>query len=183
MIAGFFWFDILILALTILIAIKGILNGFVKELLGLIGLIGGVLLASRYADEMSTFIRSYVYNITNLDIAKFLGFISIVVLVWILCVFLAAILSKLIKLSGLGFLDRTLGFIFGGAKVFLIFAILVYCTTKISFISQKIKPLMQDSSMFLVLEELGAFIMNDKLVKDNIEVIEQNFNEIKDEGV
>lgn len=177
MIAGFFWFDILILALTLLIAIKGILSGFIKEFLGLLGLIGGVLLASRYANDMSNIIKSYIYDITNSDLAKFVGFISIVLIAWLLCLLAATVLCKLVKMSGLGFLDRLLGFIFSGTKVFLIFAILVYCINKISFLSQNIKPFMQGSSVFMILEDLGAFIMNDKTVKENIQAIEQSLNE------
>ena len=37
------WFDIIIIALVLMLGIKGILNGLIKEAFGLIGLIGGLI--------------------------------------------------------------------------------------------------------------------------------------------
>ena len=50
------WFDLVVVALVLVLGIKGLLNGFIKEIFGIIGLIGGVIVASRYADEVGEFI-------------------------------------------------------------------------------------------------------------------------------
>ena len=41
------WFDLVVVALVLVLGIKGLLNGFIKEIFGIIGLIGGVIVASR----------------------------------------------------------------------------------------------------------------------------------------
>lgn len=178
MLLGFSWFDIVILALTFLIAIRGIINGFIRELLGLIGIVGGVIIASRYFSVLGEFINTHIYHISNEDLLKFVAFISMVIIIWVFCLFLAAIFSNLIKLSGLGFLNRLLGFLFSGAKIFLIFSILVFCINKISFLSASIKPMVQDSKVFASLEKFGAFIMNDERVQDGIEAVEKGISEV-----
>ena len=39
------WFDIIIIAVVIILGIKGIINGLIKEVFGLIGIICGVIIA------------------------------------------------------------------------------------------------------------------------------------------
>lgn len=174
---GFYWFDILIIGFTLLLALKGIVNGLVKELFGLIGIIGGVLLAARYAPQAAELINANIYAITNADLAKFTGFLVVLILFWLLCLFVGSILSKLIKLSGLGFLDRIGGFIFGGAKFFCIFAVLVFCVSRIDFLNEKLQNLTQEKSFILpYLTQTGAFIMNDTAVKQGISDLNANLD-------
>lgn len=49
------WFDIIVIALVLILGIKGILNGLIKEVFGLIGLIGGLIVASRFSDVAEKF--------------------------------------------------------------------------------------------------------------------------------
>ena len=44
------WIDIAVVAFTLILGIKGIINGLIKELFGLIGLIGGLVIATRFSD-------------------------------------------------------------------------------------------------------------------------------------
>ena len=44
------WFDIIVIALVLILGVKGIINGLIKETFGLIGLIGGLVVASRFSD-------------------------------------------------------------------------------------------------------------------------------------
>lgn len=167
---GFYWFDILIIGFTLLLALKGMINGLFKELFGLVGVIGGILVAARYSLEASSFINTNIYVIENADLSKVVGFLSVLIIFWILCLFIGSILSKLIKLSGLGFLDRIGGFIFGGAKFFCIFAVLIFCVSRIDFLNEKLQNLTQQKSFTMpYLKGVGAFIMNEKSVQKGIE--------------
>ena len=56
------WFDIIIIALVLMLGIKGILNGLIKEAFGLIGLIGGLIIASRFSDLAGEFITKNIYK-------------------------------------------------------------------------------------------------------------------------
>lgn len=170
---GAYWFDVLVLGLTFLLGLKGIVNGLIKELFGLLGIFGGVWLASMNSRAAADFIESTFYRIDNADLAVFLGFLAILVCVWVLCLFLGVILTKLVSLSGLGFLNRLGGFVFGAAKIFLVLAIIIYCISKIDFLNQKLHKYIQGGYSLTVLTEVGAFIMNDPKVKSSVDTVIQ----------
>ncbi|EKJ5634870.1 TPA: CvpA family protein [Campylobacter coli] len=177
----FYWFDAFILGFTLLLGLKGIVNGLIKEVFGLLGIIGGVFIASKYASQAAEFIQNTFYKIENQSLAEFAGFLATLIIVWIICLILGNFLSKLVKLSGLGFLDRLGGFIFGGAKVFLIFAILVFCVARIDFLNDKLNQFAQNSFTLTPLKNIGSFIMNQPLAANGLGQIDQNLQDIRDD--
>ena len=54
-------FDGIILAITLILAIKGFFNGFLKEIAGLIGIIGGLYLASVYFHQAGMYISNHLF--------------------------------------------------------------------------------------------------------------------------
>ncbi|TKX31333.1 CvpA family protein [Campylobacter estrildidarum] len=175
---NFYWFDAFILGFTLLLGLKGIINGLIKEVFGLLGIIGGVFLASKYALEASQFIQNTFYQIENKSLANFAGFLTILIIFWIICLLFGNFLSKLLKMSGLGFLDRIGGFIFGGMKVFLIFAILIFCIAKIDFLNNKLNTFAKDSYTLKLLEDTGSFIMNQPVAENSLQEAGQNLKSI-----
>ncbi|KAA6226488.1 CvpA family protein [Campylobacter sp. LR291e] len=173
---NFYWFDVLILGFTFLLGLKGGVNGLVKEIFGLIGIIGGVFIAAVYSDEAAKFIQENLYNIDNKDLASFAGFLSILIIFWIICLILGSFIARLVKFSGLSFLDRIGGFIFGSAKVFLIFAILVFCIEKIGPLKDKLDSFAKDSYTLSVLKNTGAYIMNQPLAQNPLQELKQDIN-------
>ncbi len=167
--SNFYWFDILIFGLTFLLGLKGIVNGLIKEIFGLLGVIGGVLLASRYAQTAGNLINDRIYKINNEELIIFAGFLSVLIVFWILCLLIGFVLSKLIKMSGLGFLDRLGGFLFGCAKVFLIFAILIFCIGRFSYFEQQLEKYTQGSVVLPILKKAGSFIMNNPSIQKGID--------------
>ncbi|MCR2064959.1 CvpA family protein [Campylobacter helveticus] len=174
---NFYWLDAFIIGFTLLLGLKGILNGLFKEIFGLLGIVGGVFIASKYANDGASFIQNTFYKIENESLASFAGFLAILVIFWIVCLLLGNFLAKLIKLSGLGFLDKIGGFLFGGAKVFLIFAILVFCVARIDFLNDKLENFAKDSYTLNLLKDTGAFIMNQPLAEQSLKETEQNLKE------
>lgn len=174
---NFYWFDAFIIGFTLLLGLKGILNGLFKEIFGLLGIVGGVFIASKYANDGASFIQNTFYKIENESLASFAGFLAILVIFWIVCLLLGNFLAKLIKLSGLGFLDKIGGFLFGGTKVFLIFAILVFCVARIDFLNDKLENFAKDSYTLNLLKDTGAFIMNQPLAEQSLKETEQNLKE------
>jgi uncharacterized membrane protein required for colicin V production len=59
------WFDAVIIGITLILAIKGFFNGFVKEIAGLIGLIGGLWLAREYFHSVGIYIDKNLFAIKN----------------------------------------------------------------------------------------------------------------------
>ncbi|MBM0636841.1 CvpA family protein [Campylobacter sp. VicNov18] len=175
---NFYWFDAFILGFTLLLGLKGIINGLIKEIFGLLGIIGGVFLASKYASQASEFIQNTFYRIENQSLAEFAGFLTVLIIFWIACLLFGNFLSKLIKLSGLGFLNHIGGFVFGGMKIFLIFAILIFCIAKIDFLNDKLNYFAEDSYTLNLLKRTGSFIMNQPLAEDSLEYATQKFQNI-----
>jgi membrane protein required for colicin V production len=164
------WFDIIIIAVVIILGIKGIINGLIKEVFGLIGIIGGVIIASRNANLVGDLISLYIYQLSD-SAEFFFGFLLALLVFWFVCLMLGNLLSKMLKMSGLGFVDRLLGFFVGAAKIFLVLAILAAIASKISVLNQKISPFFEGSKVYPILLSAGQFIMamDVSKVKESVE--------------
>lgn len=164
------WFDIIVIAVVVILGIKGVINGLIKEVFGLIGIIGGVIIASRNANLVGEQISLYLYELSD-SAEFFFGFLLALLLFWFVCLLLGNLLSKMLKMSGLGFVDRLLGFFVGAAKIFLVLAILAAIVSKISILNQKISPYFEGSKIYPILLSAGQFIMAMDIssVKDSVE--------------
>ncbi|MDO5046329.1 CvpA family protein [Campylobacter sp.] len=171
-------FDICVAVLVLMLGIKGIMNGLIREVFGLIGLIGGIVVASRFAGEAGRFISDKIYKLDNDSILFFAGFLSILIIFWSTCLIIAAFLSKLAGLSGLGILNKLGGFVTGSLKIFLIFSVLVVTVADIGVLDSKLKPYLKDSILHPILLKTGKWIMNMDVnkVKQSIEKSIEPFN-------
>ena len=153
------FFDAFIVGITLILAIKGFFNGFIKEVAGLIGVIGGFYIASRYYEKVGEFINQNLLNIPNKSAIDLVGFIGIFLLFWGFCMFLGFLFSKILKVSSLGFMDRLFGFLFGGLKFFLIISIVVASLYRIEFLKDKMEEFIKNSQIFPILVLIGSEIM------------------------
>ena len=156
----FNYFDVVITAIVLLLGIKGFMNGFIKEVFGLVGLIGGVYLASRLANTAATFIDTNFLHLENIALLKLIGFLAILIIDWLGATILGSIFSKLTSASGLGFLNRLFGFIAGGGKYFLIFALIVTALSNVSLVKDNLEKHVQDSILYPYLKKAGAYLIN-----------------------
>ena len=93
------------------------------------------------------------------DSAAMTGFLTTLALFWFLMIGVGFIFKKLSALSGLGPIDKVLGFIFGASKFFLIAAVIAYASYSIHAIKATIDSNMKSSMLFPILVETGSFIM------------------------
>jgi membrane protein required for colicin V production len=156
----FNYFDVTIGAIVLILGIKGFINGFIKEVFGLIGLIGGVYLASRLTGHASTFIDTNFIHIENTALLKLLGFLTILTIVWMGATILGSVFSKLTSASGLGFINRLLGFIAGGGKYFIIFALIVTALSNVSLVKDNVQKYVKDSVLYPYLLKAGTSIIH-----------------------
>ena len=156
----FNYFDITIGAIVLILGIKGFMNGFIKEVFGLVGLVGGVYFASRLAGDAATFIDSNFLHLENTALLKLLGFLAILITIWLGATILGSIFSKLTSASGLGFLNRLFGFIAGGGKYFLIFALIVTALSNVSLVKDNLEKYVKDSILYPYLKAAGSSIIN-----------------------
>jgi len=159
-------FDLIICSLILILGLKGIINGFIKEVFGLIGLVGGIFIASRVAQDVGGFIDKNIYLFENKASLFLIGFIASLALFWTASVAAGFAISKLVKLSGLGFMDKLLGFLIGGMKIFLVVSIIVFTLSNIEIVKQNIEKRVQNSFMYPIFLQFGSFLV--KLDTDSI---------------
>jgi len=154
------YFDLVVAIVIMLLGIKGILNGFFKELFGLIGIVGGIFIASRVGDGVGGFLNDAVFHFESHSAVSFMGFLLTLGLFWLTMIAVGHLFKRLGALSGLGAFDRLLGFVFGSGKFFLIAAVIAYAVNNIQAVRNNIKEPMADSILFPVLVETGSLIMH-----------------------
>lgn len=156
----FNYFDVVIAAIVLLLGIKGFMHGFIKEVFGLIGLVGGVYFASRLSGTAAAFIDTNFLHLENTSLLKLIGFLAILVIIWLGATILGSIFSKLTSASGLGFLNRLFGFIAGGGKYFLIFALIVTALSNVALVKDNLEKYVSDSVLYPYLKQAGSYLIN-----------------------
>ena len=171
----FNYFDAVIGSIVIILGIKGFVNGFIKEVFGLAGLVGGVYFASRLSDKAASFIEANLIQLDNVSLLELLGFFAILIIIWSGVTMLGVIISKLTAASGLGFINRLLGLVVGAGKYFIIFALIITALSNVSLIRGKLQKYVQDSQLYPYLKETGAYLINlDPKTFDLIKTDEQD---------
>jgi membrane protein required for colicin V production len=182
---GLSYFDIIVTTLVTLLGLKGLFRGFIKEFFALIGIVGGVFIASRIASNTGEIIANFI-PIDNNNTMLLIGFIVSFIAIWLAVYMLGTVFSKIFSLSGLGVFDKILGFVFGAGKIFLFFSIITYAVSNVEALSKKIKSATGDSVVYPMLVDTGAYIIKidtqslqnkisdgvDTVVKDTKDTIE-----------
>jgi membrane protein required for colicin V production len=166
----FNYFDLIASSIILLLGLKGILNGFFKELFGLIGIIGGIFVASRVGDQVGEYLSNAIFNFTNPSAVSFTGFLFTLMAFWLVMIIIGVTFKKLSILSGLGPIDKILGFVFGAGKFFLIAAVIAFAVYNIKAIRTTLDNAMKGSVLFPVLVETGQYIMKIDPVEINDEI-------------
>jgi len=156
----FNYFDVTISAIVLILGIKGFMQGFIKEVFGLLGLVAGVYFASRLSEKAASFIDTNFLHLENPSLLKLLGFMAVLIVIWTGATLLGAILSKLTSESGLGFINRLFGFIAGGGKYFLIFALIVTALSNVTLVKDSLEKYVKDSVLYPYLRETGSYLIN-----------------------
>ena len=180
----FNYFDIIVSIIVLFLGLKGIINGFFKELFGLIGIIGGIFIASRVGDDAGRIISDTVFKFENSAAVSFTGFLVTLGLFWIFMIGVGAVFKKLSSLSGLGVFDKILGFIFSSSKFFLIASVIAYATYNVQAMKTNIDSIMKKSVVFPILVETGSVIMKldpVKIYDDINKSVEESSKAIQEE--
>ena len=102
------WLDIVIIVVAILLGFAGLRQGIIKTVFGIAGLIGGIVLAGRYYDELAA--RLSPSGATWANIA---AYAIILIATLIVAGVVGWLVAKLVHLVLLGWLDRLVGCILG----------------------------------------------------------------------
>jgi len=166
----FNYFDLVAGIIILLLGLKGIVNGFFKELFGLVGIVGGIFVASRIGNEVGQKLNELIFKFDNDAAINFTGFLATLAVFWIVMTILGVLFKKLSSMSGLGPVDRIFGFIFGASKFFLIAAIIANAAYNIKAVKSTIDSNMKNSVLFPILVETGGIIMKLEPIKSNEDI-------------
>ena len=183
-------FDLAITAITLLLGLKGLFRGIIKEIFGIVGIIGAIFVASRISVDVGNAIAP-ILAIQSEATIKLIGFVIALVGFWLIVYVLGAIVSKIFAASGLGMIDRLFGFIFGASKVFLIFSVIAYSLYQVQSFKKIIDEKFKTSFVMPHLISVGSYIIKldttsitnsvEKVVNsaENSKILEETTNNIK----
>ena len=154
------YFDVAVGSVILLLGLKGLLNGFSKEIFGLAGIVGGVFVASHLGGIIGKFLSDTLFHFESVTAVNLVGFIFALGIFWLLMVALGTGFKKLTTLSGLGPLDRVLGFVVGSSKFFFIISIIVYALFSVTAIRENFEEKMADSFFYEPMFATGNFILH-----------------------
>ncbi|PHS57957.1 MAG: colicin V synthesis protein [Sulfurimonas sp.] len=153
------YFDLVASIIILFLGLKGIINGFFKELFGLLGIVGGIFVASRVGDTVGQKASDLIFKFENSAAVSFTGFLMTLAVFWLLMLVAGYAFKKLSALSGLGVMDKILGFVFGASKFFLIASVIAYSAYNIKAVRSSIDTTMNNSIIFPIMANTGSFIM------------------------
>lgn len=118
---SFNWLDILLLIIIGVLVILGLVKGFFRQILGLVAIIAGFILALVFYPEVAGFLQKFVQPRI---LTELLGFLFIFIGVIFVGYFLAHLIGKALK-GSIKFFDRLLGGCLGFFKGVLISGLLL----------------------------------------------------------
>ena len=136
------WLDIVLAAAVISAVIVGLIKGFVRELLGLIVIVAGIVVAARIFGPAARVMGTIISDPTA---AKFVGFLLVFLIILIAGGIAAGFIAKLTK-GGYGFANNLLGGAIGFVEGTLVagaivFALLAFPVNKNALMGSKLAPL------------------------------------------
>jgi membrane protein required for colicin V production len=142
-----------------MLGVKGVLKGFVAEVSGFLAIIGGVFVSSRFGAIMSDFLGGIFSSLGHTTLT-ILSFLAVFGLFWFGVVSLAGILTKSLQNLGLGTLDKALGFVVSGGKIFFVLSVIAFASSSIALLKPKVEQLASDSKLYPIMVSTGGFLIN-----------------------
>jgi membrane protein required for colicin V production len=150
-------FDIIILAVLILFALKGLVRGLVNETSSLTGLILGGWLAYRFYPVLAAPIRTALHLPAH--VSAFLAFMLLLLAAGIVAHIAGNILTAALKLVMLGSINRLGGILIGAAEGALLLCML-FSTATAGFMPDTLKQKVRASQSANLFAQTGDRILS-----------------------
>ncbi|MBQ7269086.1 MAG: CvpA family protein [Bacteroidales bacterium] len=136
--------DIILLACYIPGVIRGILKGFVEQAVALFSILLGTWLACRFSARASGWLSAYIT--WKPELLRAATFVIIVILTILVLFVVGRLLTKIVKISTLGWLNRLLGILLGILVTTLVLAVAVTAVDAFNAHWTLIRPELLDGS-------------------------------------
>lgn len=150
-------FDITILAVLTIFALKGLTRGLVNETSSLAGLILGGWLAYRYYPALSVPIRNILHVPAHLS--AFLAFMLLLIFTGVIAHILGNIITTAVRVVMLNSLNRLGGLLIGAAEGALLLSML-FCIGTASFMPAQLKVKIRASESANMFAHAGDGILS-----------------------
>ena len=127
--------DLVILIVLLIGFTAGLARGFVRGLLGMVGLVLGVMIAAGNYERLAALAPSFIPGERG---AEILSFIVIFLVVIVLVGVVARIIAKALRLAALGWLDRLAGAALGVAMAAVVAGVLLLLAVMAGFEEEKL---------------------------------------------
>lgn len=158
--ADFNWFDWALLLVVMLSMLFAFRRGLVRAIFGMLGFVGGFLLAAQTYSQVGEW-----FNGSRLVIApttaRVIGFLLVVIAVAAAFEILGRLAQKAMKAMGLSFMDRMLGMAFGFARGCLISIGLLMISTTFVPQSQMVTTSVLSPYLFAVSHDVSFLVPHD----------------------
>lgn len=149
--------DIIILSLIMVLSVRGFFFGFIKEVFALLGVIGGVFIASRVSSSFGAWIFENMS--LNLSLSKLLAFTLIVIIIWTAFNFIGSLITKPMENREKAILSRIFGFLTAFIRYSFIFAILLKATFEVQIVKDNVKKEVSKSKLYPTFVSVGSYII------------------------
>ena len=137
--------DIILLVCFLPGIIRGISKGFLEQAFALAGVVLSVWAAFHFSGLVATWIQPYVdFSETTLNV---IAFALILIAISILVLLVAKLLTKVLELAMLGWLDKTLGLVFALAVNALVIGVFIVLFDTLNMKFELVKPEVLDGSI------------------------------------
>ena len=174
------YLDIGIAVVVLALGLRGLRNGFISEVMGLVGVVGGIYLASRFFQNLAHYLELAGLSFQNETILWALAFIIILSLFWIACMVLSYTISRfLIVIPELYIVNCGLGYVFSALKFFVILSVIIHVSAQVGFIKTQLDSINGNSRIYPMMREVAEKIMNIEEIKEIRKQYEGNASRIK----
>ena len=157
---GFHVVDMIIVGLVLFLAIRGLVNGFSKELFNFLALIGGIAIAARTNETVGKFIAEQnILPELSSDFQKLIGFATVLILILVIFNIISSIRTKF-RTQTPGVISRILGYLISVARYVFIFSLIIFGINNADFLREKLSKHYENSQLFQPMVELGRELLN-----------------------
>jgi len=162
--------DMVIVGVILFLAIKGLVNGFSKELFNFFGLIGGIAVAARTNEMVGDLIvKQNILPEALLQYQEIIGFIAVFIIIWVLFNLVSSLFSTFTS-DEIGILSRIFGYLVGIARYAFIFALIIFGFNNADFFKEKFSQYTEKSQVFAPMSIIGEKLLN-KIHGENNETV------------
>lgn len=158
-------FDGIIIGLIILLSIKGLISGFIKELFNTVALIGAIFMATLYKSALAQYAKESLNLDLSTPLLELIATLLIFISIFFIVKFIYKLLNNMLLDDELSATSRLAGMLIKIITLFFVFSLITYGLSSKPQVTDKFKDTLNSSKLYPVLKQTGATILNDPATK------------------